>query len=487
MLIIRMLLVTVTIIFIGCDSLIRDYELDVDPDLLKDLTVLQYIENGNDSTLTIYYDAIKHAQMESLFTSGSKTYIVPTNDAMRNLLNTAGVLKITDLDPGVVRNLFQYLIVTNEIKSMGIEPDVISGFSTLSGDSIFVTRNSSSNDPYRMNLNPHKSFIPSSIQIIKQDYVFKDGIMQVVDMIPIYRRQTRDTDSIPEGVDYTNADKDTIWISEDASVYQGNKTKNYSIDLNRLVARSGQTRYTFMKFNVKQIDFVDDLVVAKLHLNVRKINGSNYIPMCGIYETASDWFELELIWNNMPAFGAEVASGNLNLGWSTIDVTTSLKDLYEKKQLVASYGLKSINGADIPSSSVEIYNRENTANYPPFISLMSAIQSELKLDVDLPITITGSEGVALLKKEKLSMSGNSSTYNYTDNNIIYVLFTPPENGTLTFYGLPMKKNSQFTQEDMAMGAIKYIGKSTSLSDSFELKAQDYIGGVYPELIQVLIN
>ena len=38
-----------------------------------------------------------------------------------------------------------------------------------------------------------------------------------------------------------------------------------------------------------------------------------------------------------------------------------------------------------------------------------------------------------------------------------------------------------------MIAIKYIGKSTSLSDSFELKAQDYIGGVYPELIQVLIN
>lgn len=482
-----MLFITTTIIFVGCDSLIRDYELDVDPDLLKDLTVLQYIEDGNDTTLTIYYDAIKHAQMESLFSGTNKTYIVPTNNAMRNLLNTAGVSKITDLDPGVVKNLFQYLIVTDEIKSMGIKPDVISRFNTLSGDSIFVTRNSSVNDPYRMNLNPDERFIPSSIQIIKQDYVFKNGVMQVVDIIPIYRKHTKDTDSIPEGVDYSNADKDTIWISEDVAVYQGNKTRNYGTEINRLVPRSGQTRYTFIKFNLKEIDFVDNLVAAKLHLNVRKIDGSNYIPLCGVYETSSDWFESELIWNNMPDFGAEVASGNLNIGWSTIDVTASLRDLYEKEQPVASYGLKSINGADIPSSNVEIYNRENSANYPPFISLMSAIHSELQLDVSLPVTITGSEGVALLKKEQLSMSGNSSTYNYTDNNIIYVLFTPPVNGTLTFYGLPMKKNSQFTQEDMAMGAIKYIGRSTNLSDSFELKAQDYIGGVYSDLIQVLVK
>lgn len=484
---IKIVVVAATMLFLGCDSLIRDYELDVDPDLLRDLTLLQYIEEGNDTTLTMYYDAVKHAQMESLFSGRERTYIVPTNNALRNLLNTAGVSAVTDLDPGVVKNLFLYLFVSGEIKSMGIEADKITGFKTLAGDSIYVTRNSSVNDPYRMNLNTTGGFIPSSIQIVKQDYVFKDGVMQIVDVLPVYRKQVRDTDPVPDGVDYSSADKDTIWISEDVAVYQGNKTRNYDNDVCRLVSRSGQVRYTFMKFGVKPITFAENLVSAKLHMNVKKISGSNYVPNCGVFKTHTSWNQTTLVWNNMPEFGAEISSANLSFGWNAIDVTASLKDLYDSQSDTASYGLKSLNGSDIPSSAVEIYNKENSANFPPYISLMSAIDSELQLNVSLPVTITGSDGVALLKKDQLSLSGNSSTYNYTDNNIIYVLFTPPTDGTLTFYGLPMKKNSQFTQEDMAMGAVKYIGKSASLSDSFELKVQDYIGGVYPEHIQILVR
>jgi hypothetical protein len=51
----------------------------------------------------------------------------------------------------------------------------------------------------------------------------------------------------------------------------------------------------------------------------------------------------------------------------------------------------------------------------------------------------------------------------------------------------MRKNDQFTQNDLRVGAIKYIGNDAVVNDSFVLKAQDYIGGVYHDLIQVLVS
>lgn len=478
----------IIIILTGCDNLITDYKLDTDTDLLKDMDLLEYIEEGNDTALSIYYDAIKYAQLEMIVSKGNQTRIVPSNQAMRNMLNSVGVSQITQLNPNVIKNLVLYLIIPNEHKSISLDADRVNGFLTLSGDSLFISRNSTQNDPYRMFINATGEFIPSSVQISKQDFVFKDGIMHVVDMFPVFRKKVMSPDAIPDGVDYSLAQKDTIWISEDASVYQPSKTKNYGMDLTQLVARSGYTRYSFLKFNLKPIGFIDNLVSAKLNMCVQKINGSNYIPLCGIYETIGDWTEMSLIWNNMPAFGVEVSSSELKLGWNTISIISSIKKLYEEEKQSVSYGLKALNGGDIPSSSVMIYNKEHSANKPPFISLMSAIPSEISPDVTLPVAINTTDGIARLLKSDLSFSGPSSTYKYTDNNIIYVLVTPPNDGTLTLFGLPMKRNSQFTQEELALGAVKYIANNNSgVNDSFVLKAQDYIGGVYSELINVNIR
>lgn len=480
--------ILIIILLAGCDNLITDYELDTDTDLLKDISLLEYIEEGNDTTLSIYYQAVKYAQLEMIVSKGNQTRIVPSNYAMRNMLNSIGISQITELKPNVIKNLFLYLIIPHEFKSITLDADKVNGFITLSGDSLFISRNSAQNDPYRMFINASGNFIPSSVQISKQDYVFRDGIMQVVDQFPVFRKKVLRPDPVPNDVDYSLAQKDTIWVSEDGSVYQPSKNNNYGTALIQLVARSGYNRFSFLKFNLKPIDFIDNLVFAKLNMCVQKINGSNYVPLCGIYETIGEWSEMTLTWNNMPTFGVEVSSTELIPGWNAISMISSIKKMYEKEELTASFGLKALNGGDIPSSSVMIYNKEHSANNPAFISLMSAIPSEISPDVTLPVTINTTDGIARLLKSDLSFSGPSSTYNYTDNNIIYVLVTPPTDGTLTLFGLPMKRNSQFTQEELALGAVKYIANNNSgVNDSFVLKAQDYIGGVYSELINVNIR
>lgn len=474
--------ITAILFVYGCDTLVRDYELDLDADLLKDMTLLQFIEEGNDTALTIYYEAVKYANIESIISNGKQTRIVPNNVAMRSLLNSIGVSSVTDFPPNVLKNLFMYLIIPQEFKSISFQPNEIQRYATLSGDSLFVRRNAN----YNMYINPTGGFNPSSVQITKQDYVFKDGIAQVVEIFPVYRRNVQQPDPRPTDIDYSLAEKDTIWISEDASVYAGSKSGNYGTVTIRMVPRPGQQRYSFVKFNIKPISFVEDLVSAKLNMDVMRITGA-FEPLCGVYEVSTDWSESTLNWNGMPGFGAEVASSPLVPGLNSIDVTSYIKRMYDQQVEVGAYGLKALNGADVPSSYVEIYHKESKVGVKPNISLMSAIPSELTLNVSVPVTIQATAEIAPLLKENMSMSAESSTYNYEDKNIIYVLYTAPQNGTLTYYGLPMRKNDQFTQYDMAVGAVKYIGNDAVVNDSFVLKAQDYIGGVYHELIQVLVS
>jgi len=49
-----------TVCIMSCRDLIKDYELDTNPDFLKSMTLLEYIEQGRDTTLTLYAEAIKY-------------------------------------------------------------------------------------------------------------------------------------------------------------------------------------------------------------------------------------------------------------------------------------------------------------------------------------------------------------------------------------------------------------------------------------------
>src|SRR5699024_6527612 len=93
-----------------------------------------------------------------------------------------------------------------------------------------------------------------------------------------------------------------------------------------------------------------------------------------------------------------------------------------------------------------------------------------------------------IEAENLSMTASGSAiYNYTDNNIIYVLMEAPTNGTVTLYGLPIQKFSQFTQQELKSGAVKYVHDGGSSSDVITFKVKDYIGGVYADLVELPVT
>ncbi|GEM_PF-587904 len=480
---------------VSCSDLLKDYKLDTDPDFLKSMTLLDYIAQGRDTTLTLYAEAVAYADLNSIISEGNKTRVVPTNSAIRTVLTSAGVSRLQDLPANVVRGLFSYLTFSGAFRSIDLEENETIEGESLSGEPMFLTRVVSSTDKYRLVVNRSNQLGTPPIDVIRQDYVFKDGIAHVVNYFPTYQKAITPTDPVPEGVDYSEAKQDRILVTGETHVYEGGKNTNYDTQSPQLVARSGVRRYTFFRFDdLPAIDYVDDLVSARLRFRVRQINGSNYEPICGVYETThSDWTAPTLTWNNMPGFGQEIATGTLTWNgtsagvWNEINITGYVQNAYQEGKSVISLALQALNGANITSSSVQIWHSETSNGvYRQSIELMGPIPSEMEINSTSPVAVENN-GIVTLTKEHFSMSGSpSSQYTYTDNNILFALIESPTNGTLTKYGIPMKKYTQFTQEELSNGAIKYVHNSGG-SDTFQLKALDYIGGVYSDLLPISVT
>lgn len=479
----QLILILIIGLTIGCKDLIRDYELDTNPDQLSTIKLLDYIEQGNDTTLSLYAEAIRYAGLAEEISSGSRTRIVPTNVAIRSVLGKAGVSKISDLSVNVVRDLFSYLYMEGAYRSIDLSIDQTIEGATQSGNILYLSRVATSSDKYRMLVNNSTLLATEPIEVIRQDYLFMDGVAHVVDLFPVSQKKVTPTDSIPDGVDYSLAKKDTIWVKEDAHVYFANKTANYNSSVNQLVSRTGQLRQSLLKFDMVPIDYLDELTSAKLNLFVNLINGSNFIPNCGVFAISNDWQAKTVNWNTMPVFGAQLSSGNLALDWNGIDMTGYVQKVYSGEETQISLGLLLLNGANITSSSVQIRNMEASKGvYQAFISLMGGMPSALKLIGIKSLQLVGNTS-ATLTKEHVSFASDAGKYQYSDNNIIYSLHVVPANGTLTKYGLPMQQYTRFTQEELAKGAIKYV-RNQEGNDQIQLKVFDYIGGVYPEIASI---
>lgn len=477
-----------TAVMMSCQDLIKDYELDTNPDFLKTMTLVDYIKQGRDTSLTLYAEAVEYADLTELISEGEHTRVVPTNNAIRNLLVSAGLTDLKDLSPNVVKGLLSYLIFPGEFRSVDLDENETVEGETLSGDPLYLTRRSSWDDNYGVVVNDHARLATPMIEVIRQDYVFMDGVAHVVDYFPTYQQLMTPTDSIPDDVDYSEAQKDTIWVTDEAHAYRGGPNNNYNSGVNQLVSRSGQYRYTFFKFDVLPIAYVEDLTSAKLHFFINQINGSNFVPISAFHETTDDnWTAPTLTWNTMPDFGPEIATQELSLDWNEVNLTGYMQNVYKDEKPVISLGLQLLNGQNITSSSVQIRNSEVTRGiYTQFISLMGPIPSEMMIGNSSSVVIPNN-GATVLTKDHFSMVGPQSQYNYADYNIMYSLMETPVNGTLTKYGLPMIKFAQFTQEELASGAIKYVHHGGNGNDTFQLKALDYLGGVYSDLVSVSVN
>lgn len=476
----------------ACNHLLEDYELDTNPDFLDSVSLIPYIDQGGDTSLTLYAEAVHYAGIESLLKGEEKTRIVPNNTAIRQLLVNAGVERIQELSPNVVRDLFSYLVIPGTFISSDMPEGEMLGDVTPRGDSLFLTRSAGEIDKYRLLVNQNAALSGNAIQVIGQDYVFDDGIAHIVNQFPIYRRLMKPTDEAPDDVDYSQAQQDTLWVQSDSHILNAYKNNNYGdgTDLTRSIqlANGSWKRQGLMMFDIEAIDFADDLVGASLNIYAFDNSNDALEPIVGVYETDTDWQELEVTWNNMPAFGKEVAKVPLEINWNRIDITSLITQAYTEDREQVSLGLILQPDAGGQTGTIFIRSREQEeGKFKAYISLLGALETELILESNQALQVKSGDA-AVLTEAQLSMKAQTSAkYNYTDNNIIYTLTELPAQGTLTLYGLPLSVFGEFTQQELKNGAVKYVHEGQGTSDLLKFKVKDYIGGVYASPIEIAVQ
>src|SRR5690606_20941203 len=99
-----------------------------------------------------------------------------------------GVSRIEDLSPNVVRGLFSYLTFAGAYRSIDLGEEETIERETRSGEPMYLTRHVTSADKYRLAVNDFAELATPPIEVIRQDYVFSDGVAHVVDFFPSFQK-----------------------------------------------------------------------------------------------------------------------------------------------------------------------------------------------------------------------------------------------------------------------------------------------------------
>ena len=503
------ILFCIAVALAGCDlPVMRNYDVDTSPDGVRFRTVLEHFENNYNKDLTMYCRAIRHAGLQETIESGGMTLVAPVNLAFNDLLAQFEVESIEEINPVVLRSLLLYLIFPGDYRAVTMTPDEDYRCVSLAGDPIHIKRAPTTSNKYRVVINDTNELASGLVTVSQQDYVFKDQVVvQVVGtfityMPPVLATQRRpDSFVLPEDVSTA-----TLTVTDDCSVYQGNTIQSYNGATMQVTGRTGQFRYGFFKFPLDDIDFKDDISSATLVTRIYNVITYSIGEQCTVEFREfhfSDWQEASASWDIMrgpydsPIERAPIVIERTNFTvFSTsgedwllypdnlrTDVSASISNYYMRDSTHFSVLVADIS-ANVAAAGTQIQfctrNAAVTNNrFYSHIELMGAFPSEMVLMRNNPVVVT--DGVATLDPEIHFSMGNrtGAAYPISDRNTIFVMKTPPANGFLTIYGIPAKVNSRFTQAQMRAGVVKYL-RTTNTSDSFELKALDYLGGMYYE-------
>ncbi len=485
-------------------ELMTSYEVDTTPNILAKVKMIDYLKSGKDSIITIYYEAIVHAEMvDEISSDTSETIIIPSNTAFKGLLKEAGYTSITEMNKGALRTLLQYMILPGRFVSSEMTDGVSNQVFSRSGDHIYISRNSSSNDKYVLYVNK----VPSTdtqlnavpLVVSKQDMAFKDKVAQVVDGFPRFLLNIPAPDNAPAMGVRLNVEGDTHTYAgaAGANVYWNSAVSG------AYRTSSAQDRTGMILFEQKSVSQLSEISSATLNYYVlTNTTKDPQVSSLKFYDISEeiDWsaYSIKTI---VKAFKPsitdtttlikEVSGVSMPAAWYQVDLTDFIKSYYAKPErkplfLAIRPSVKSLSGGfgfgwkheDDPSKTIN----------PAFIDINGPIQTELTVLNNNPITCSKGKFV-VLTKEMLSMVGpDSSPLNltYPDRNIIYQLAELPIDGVITKGGLPLGIGGRFTQADIDFKNVKYFNNGTGTSDSFKLQGRDYAGGTLSNLINVQV-
>ena len=522
--IIRIILVlTIFVPITGCDTLMTKYPFETDPDQLKSRTLIEYFENSQDKSRTIFCAAVRRAGLVDEITGGNITCVVPNNGAWTSFLNVIGASSIDEVDPAVLRALIRYLVFPGDYRALTMTQGENVRVESLSGDPIWIMRSPSTNDKYRMVINDNKNELASSAVVVyQQDYLFKDNVVaQVVQDFVTYQPKVLSTFKKPENFDDSEAKRDTLFVTDDCHIYRNSSAVNNNYNSNQamaLCARAASNSYRvgLFKIKLKPIDFAEDIIKAEFtgriayvatydagaecQIDFHSLGNVNWTESTATYNSVDPALQYPVTTSNyltsatftVPgAYTSETACQQMFQKDTTLvnwDITGHIMNAYEAAGENADTPLAfalydNSQGYDDAGTTIRLCMKDylqntNVHSFLSYVAITGPLPSNLRLRNN-NVVVVRNEMVALTPDVSFAMEGPAYNdgYNYANHNIVYILKSLPAQGILTKYSIPMKRNEKFTQAEMAAGVIKYLKKGSG-QDSFAVSATDYLGGIY---------
>jgi len=502
----KLLSISLLLLFIGCEKfkLLKDEDMDLVPagENTKNATFAAFIKSNDYqqsdrySQLKLYAQAVRLAGLEEFLDNPNDnfTIVIFNDDAMNSLITGYGYTSLEEAPRPVLRHFILNNIIQHKYQVADFEVGKDEGFESLTGDSLFFRRESSTTNPYVLRVNAVSRYASASVTVRSRDLPFKNAIGHVVPMPTYTVRSSSQKDPKPDDLELS---KDSVFVEKDvllqfASSQAGyqviNPTgDNFQTKMASTINNTG-TRRLYMQYKIREPEFEERLGSATLMLyHTRTSNASGVSEsLINVYADAyTDWEESTTSYSDLPAMGELESSfsipstGNSNK-WFASDVSRAVLQAFENNQDFVNIGVWSQSSPNVYFGHLGHANAANNKSYILFESTPETIITNVTVNA---VNISSADFFKVIDKTNLQGTGAS------DKNISYFLSEDTQKGVVLVNGRPLRKRGSFTQEQLRQGVVKYLRNLDvqHATDEIILEVQDFQGGFYPEIITLPVQ
>ena len=321
---------------VSCLKLQTNGEYDTNGDYWGGYTFNEWLKSERNQNCHIFAQAVKIADLESLFDSiEPSTVIVPNDEAFAQLFSEMGIKSIEEFQPVVLKEILLYLIMSQRYISTDMQDGAVIAAQNIVDKPLYLSRKSSSGNRLQMYVNMHvpagvKNFAATTATVVMQDVAFKDHVAQIVSNVPYFKEYTLKTD-IYKGQPNT---EQVFEIPTEADTYLAKTRPESPFDL---TLNCNTERIPLILYQaVNSVDFYDDISIARVNFYVPKIDGIAANPFI-LYDITDQAWELSeqgtdvtkfyktVISQYTPALSAENKVATFDFDevgkWTSVDIT----------------------------------------------------------------------------------------------------------------------------------------------------------------------
>ena len=484
---------------VSCLKLQTNGEYDTNGDYWGGYTFNEWLKSERNQNCHIFAQAVKIADLESLFDSiEPSTVIVPNDEAFAQLFSEMGIKSIEEFQPVVLKEILLYLIMSQRYISTDMQDGAVIAAQNIVDKPLYLSRKSSSGNRLQMYVNMHvpagvKNFAATTATVVMQDVAFKDHVAQIVSNVPYFKEYTLKTD-IYKGQPNT---EQVFEIPTEADTYLAKTRPESPFDL---TLNCNTERIPLILYQaVNSVDFYDDISIARVNFYVPKIDGIAANPFI-LYDITDQAWELSeqgtdvtkfyktVISQYTPALSAENKVATFDFDevgkWTSVDITDYIINHFKNPSpkpiaFTVAPANNFYSSVGILYLGFKKESQVSKSNNPSYIQILGRMNSQIVLQNANALECA--ESVVLTQDNLLCTAPVvPDGLVYSPQNITYRIIQTPSGGLLARYCLPLKSGDVFTQNEVNEGAIKYYKTTAEASDNFVLRAGDYSGASLQE-------